>query len=803
VANGLLRVVGSADTTSQLQSTAATRAQAQLPPQSRAQSSAVNAQDLTGLAGFITDQYILMRRHRDDTNSGWAHRLLRSLRAYNGVYEPEIYNEIRRFGGSEVYARIITMKCRGSTSLLRDIYLGSTKPWGIEAPSDPPIPPEVLQSITTLVQQEWQSAVKAHFEAQQQIQAHNHAVAATTQAALTPGVEPGPSQMPGDTGPQTPAQVQSSLPPPPPPPPPLPDAQSVSDRFEQLKETARNAAKRNASKKCKIAEDKIQQILEQGDWTDALAECLIDLCIFPYTVVKGPTVRVKPIVDWIINPRDPTQKTPQMNNKAMLCWERVSPFDIYWAPGVSDVQDANIIERKRLTRKELNDLLDLPGYDTNAVRAVLSDYGRGGLVDNWDQTDAERAILESRENPRFNQSGLIACLEFQGYVQGVYLLQAGMDPALISDPIRDYFVQAWLIGRYVIKVQMAPSPRKRHQYYVTSFEKVPGTIIGNGLPDILTDITTVANATLRALVNNMSISSGPQVTVNDDRLADGEDGEDIYPWKRWHTKSDPFGNNTQPAISFFQPQSNAQELMAVYSAFSNLADEMSAIPKVATGTPTAGPIGRTASGMQMILQGASKVLQNVAANIDRDIIEPMLQNLLDMILLTDTSGLLNGEEKLKVLGVNVAMEKEAELQKKLMFLQLTANPIDMQIIGPKGRAVVLKDVADSLNMPGADIVPDEEELENQAKQQAAMQAGIAVAQQAQQMGQMASGQQQGQQARQGQHPMQKAGAMAQGMQSPAIPPSGAPHLNLTQGMSSTAPAQGGAGLTGSGGNTPT
>ena len=109
----------------------------------------------------------------------------------------------------------------------------------------------------------------------------------------------------------------------------------------------------------------------------------------------------------------------------MLCWERVCPFDIYWTPGVANIEDANVIQRSRLTRAEINTLLDLPGFLTEEVRAVLDEYGRGGLVDNWDQTDSERSILEGREDPRFNQSGLIACLEFQGNAQGRFLLRLG------------------------------------------------------------------------------------------------------------------------------------------------------------------------------------------------------------------------------------------------------------------------------------------------------------------------------------------------------------------------------------------
>ena len=760
-----LRVVGRDATQAQSQVLDAARAQALAPPPDAPPA---------GLAGFITDQYILMRRHRDTVGRGWSDRLLSCLRAFDGVYEPNVIAEIKRFGGSNVYSRLIAMKCRGTSSLLRDVYLGGDRPWGIEPSSDPDVPPEIVQAIGEHISQEVTQIVQAHFQAAQANLAHQAGTAAAhaygaatgqhpsfTDAAI-PSHQSGPSQgmHTGAIPPGIPAPPGAGAGlPPPPPPPPLPDPSAVRDRYNSLMEGARDAAKVNAAKQAKIAEDKLQEHLAQGGFYVALAEFLVDLPLFPYACIKGPTVRIKTQVKWTKDqapwsgqpqlppsPSSPPQpgmgvapgqqpysqsnqppkKTqmarPQVVDMPILCWERVSPFDLYWTPGVAEIEDANVIQRSRLTRAEINDLLDLPGFIADEVRAVLDEYGRGGLVDNWDTTDAERALLEGREDPRFNQSGLIACIEFQGNVQGRYLLDLGLDAALIPDPLRDYSTNAWLIGRHVIKAQINPSPRKRHQYYVSSFEKVPGNPCGNALPDLLADISSVANATLRALVNNLSIASGPQVTVNDDRLSDGENGEELYPWKRWHVKSDPFGNNGEKAIEFFSPTSISQELLAIYQAFSGMADEASAIPKFMTGSPPSGGLGRTASGLSMLMQNTSKILQTVASNIDRDVIDPVLNNLLDMVMLTDETGLLSGEEKIRVLGVAVAQQRETQRARQLEFLQMTANPIDMSIIGPKGRAQVLRSVSTEIGLPGENIVPSDEEMEQKEKQQQAMAA---------------------------------------------------------------------------------
>lgn len=638
----VLRVVGP----SQLE--AADKARAE---ETEAAQSAIDDGVMSSIAGYVRKEFDQMKRHRSNTLSGWSDRLLNALRVFNGQYDAAKLNEIRQFGGSEIYARIVAMKCRGASSLLRDVYLSPDRPWGLDPADDPKIPDEIMASIKELVNTEIGGLAAAGQQ---------------------------------------------------------PDIDQIRDRTQQLVGAARQAAKKKVSLQAHVAEDKLDEILKAGSFYKALAEFISDLPLFPFACIKGPVVRIVPTVTWESN-------SAVVKQVPRLTWTRVSPFDVWWTPGVSDIEDAAIIERTRLTRADLNDLLDLPGYNQDALKTVLDLYGQGGLVDNWDVTDAERAVQESRENPNLNQSGMITCLEYTGNIQGKMLLDYGMDKTTVKDPLRDYFVQAWVIGNYVIKVQMAPSPRKRHPYYITSFEKVPGTPVGNGLPDILNDIQEAGNATLRALINNMSISSGPQVVVNDERLSPDEDGEQMYPWKRWHVQSDPMGNSSSPPINFFQPSSNAQELLGVYQKFVDMADELSAIPKYLAGSGATGGAGRTASGLAMLMGNASKILQTVAANIDRDVLDPLLSALYDMVMLTDTSGMLTGEEKVRVLGVSVAVQKETQRARQLEFLQITANPIDTQIMGPKGRAAILRNVATTIGLPGEQIIPTADELDQQEK----------------------------------------------------------------------------------------
>ena len=651
--SGVVQVVPPAALEQQLQQRAQDKAAAARPAEP----------DVTPLAGYIKGQFEIFRNHRNTVN-GWSERLLAALRTFNGQYDPQKLQDLKKFGGSEIYARLIAQKCRAARSLLRDVYLGEDRPWAIRPSADPDIPPTILQNIDKLMQSEAQMV----------------------------------------------AQNQQGRP---------PDPSDTAERKRALLESAKEAAKKKATEQARDSEDKIEGLLREGGFYHALAEFLVDLPIFPFACLKGPVVKVIPTVVWPPNGGQPT-----VVQQPKLTWNRVSPFDLWFTPGVADIENANVIEKLRITRAELNDLLDLPGYNQDEIKAVLDEYGRGGLYDNWDTTDAERAVLESRENPAWNRSGMISMMEFNGNVQGRVLQEYGL---AVPDELRDYSIQAWVVGSHVIKAHLSPSPRQRHPYFITSFEKVPGTPVGNGLTDLLSDLQEAANGTLRSLINNLSISSGPQVVVNDSRLSPEENGEDMYPWKRWHVRNDPVGNSNQPPIGFFQPQSNAQQLIQVFQEFVSIADDVSAIPKYVGGQAGSGA-GRTASGLAMLMGNASKILQTVSANIDRDVLELALMQLGDLIMLTDTSGLLTGEEKISVQGVNVAIQRETQRQRQIEFAQATQNPVDMKIIGLKGRASIIRSIAATIGM-GSDVVPPEDVIEkmDQQQQQQEQQGGVDAA----------------------------------------------------------------------------
>lgn len=612
-------------------------------------------QALGEIAGHIRKRFDIAWRHRQMVNID--QRLLAALRTYRGEYSPSKLAEIKMFKGSEVYARLTSQKCRAATALLRDIYLNSERPWALSPTPEPEVPESIVESIDQLVQAEVQT------------------------------LQMGAGQAP------TPEQI--------------------SERRKQLMEAGKKAEKKRAVEAAQRAQTRMNDYLTEGGFYQALGELLTDLPIFPFAVLKGPVVRMSTELSWRRDGGMEVVEEPKMY------WERVSPFDFFWAPQASRVDRAWVIERVRFTRSELYDMIGQPGYDEEAIRDILDRSGAGGvgLGLQWRQHfETERADLENREQFAQDDDSITA-LEYHGTIRGQWLLDWGMPKKTIKDKDREYFVTAWLVDNRVIKIHVNPAPRQRPMYYVTSFEKVPGSLVGAALPDMLEDVQDVANATMRGIVNNLSIATGPQVVINVERAAPGADTESLYPWKRWYVTSDPFQNAVEKPVDFYQPDSRSAELLNVYKEFSNMADEISALPRYLTGSQRTGGAAATSSGLSMLMGNASKVLQSVATNIDMDIVQQALTDFYDMLMLTH-SDVLRGDEDVVVRGVTSAMQREQDRVRQLEFLQLTANPIDMQILGPPGRMAILRSLAKNLGLDHEQIIPEQAAMEAQANAQA-------------------------------------------------------------------------------------
>jgi hypothetical protein len=624
---------------------------------------------LQGLAGHVRKHW---SEARDAKRNTVETRMLQSIRARRGEYDPDKLAQIKEMGGSDVYAMITSVKCRAAGSWLRDVLLanGSEKPWTIRPTPIPDLPPHINEAIMNRVLQPMVDAAMAGA--------------------------------------------------------PLED-QQVLELLGTMRDQTLNEIRAHSKVMAERMENKMEDQLVEGGFVHALNQFVDDIVTYPSAIIKGPVVRNKNLLKW----QQTANGWEVVTEKQMrLEWERVSPFNIYPSPEAEGVNDGYLIEKHRLSRTDLNDLIGVDGYDAGAIRLVLDLYGRGGLRDwLYDDVGQMEAEGKSAVHTITNPDGLIDALQYWGSVPGSLLIEWGIDEKEIEEPTRDYHCEVWLIGSNVIKATLNYHPLAEKPYYKASYEEIPGSFWGNSPCDLIRDAQTVVNAASRALVNNMGLASGPQVVVNVDRLAVGEDVTQLRPWRIWQVTSDPMGNGSyqQKPIEFSQPDSRVAELAGIIQTFMDLADEWSGIPKYLTGDAPGGA-GRTASGLSMLMSNAGKSLKQVVANIDNYVMRPMLQRLHYWNMKYAEDPDLKGDINIVVRGANALVAKEAAQVRRNEFLAATANPIDMQVLGVEGRAEVLREVVKTLDMNVDKVIPSAEML--RVKQAlAAKQAQILQAQQ--------------------------------------------------------------------------
>lgn len=221
------------------------------------------------------------------------------------------------------------------------------------------------------------------------------------------------------------------------------------------------------------------------------------------------------------------------------------------------------------------------------------------------------------------------------------------------------------------------------------------------------------------------------VWVHTDRLADGEQTLELIPWKVWQLKDAGMGSGTNPGIGFFQADDRTGPLMKVLEFWELKADDATGIPRYSYGNDQVQGAAGTATGLSMLLNNAAKGLRRAIGNIDLNVIAPTINDAFTNEMLYNPDESIKGDCIVVPRGAAAILIKDMAQQRRMQFLGMTANPIDMQIIGMRGRASILRETAAAMELP-ADVVPSGEEL-LQREQEAAAQAEQQMQQQAEQM----------------------------------------------------------------------
>lgn len=567
-------------------------------------------------------------------------RMIESLYYYKIKYMPEKLKAIREAtsGGSEIFIPLVNIKCRALQAWLSDVFFPES--------GDPPfdIEPTPVPDLPLDKDEEFAARLRERIAT---------LITEFTKLSLISG---------GQINPQV---VQERLP----------------EIIETEKERYRSEILEYSRRVAEYAKRVLHDQLIEGGFFQALDETIRDIAIFPSAFMKSCVPRkVKTFGD-----------NRTVETKIIPTFNRVSPFDIYPSPTASDLSDW-VIEILHLTPQDLDSLRDVDGFDEAMIDTVLGLYEDTGYRLSAESRQSERFLLEGKSDYEYN---LIDVIEFWGSIKGSYLKDFLDD----IEENRYYEVAIWMCDNYLLKVTLNPDPLGYKPYHKASFVEIPDSFWGYSLVDVLRSLQDGVNAVSRAIINNAALSSGPMIERNVDRIPRDEPKE-VRPWKIFDSHDMAMAGT--PAYRFYQPSVTANALVQVMMYFMKMADELSGVPPYAHALLTSGGSARTASGLSMLMESSSRGIKDAVRNIDVGIIEPTISRLY-YLNVSNFYGQIRDlpDLNIRAKGSISLMNRIAQVQKMLQLLQITSNPVDMQLVGLEGRKAMLESIFRSfgVNVP--------------------------------------------------------------------------------------------------------
>ncbi len=580
-------------------------------------------------------------------------------RARNGEYDPEILSQLESQGGSKSYHNITNHKCASAEGWINE--MASTEdPWSISPTPVPEINPDMYEQIAVEVE----AVAEEYFQSGQELSKEDIITLA-------------------------------------------------EDTRMEYDKTIREITTKASDSMTQIMRDQ----LLNGGWKISFREFVRDFVTYPIGIMK---FEVKQEVTTAFKEDENGSWILATDSVLRETWRRVNPFNFYPSPNIANVDDGDICEKVRFSRKQLTSMIGVEGYNKDEIKLVLEEYGNGGLED-WEDVDFHELNYELDSDASLvngMSSTPIDAIEFHGSVQGTMLKEWGVKS--VKDELAEYDIWAILIGNHVIMAQLNPNPLGIKPYQTCPYERDPDSIWGRGIAQKVRQSQIDANQNRRALLNNISLSSGPQVMVNQSMLSPAEDITAMYPYKIWKMRRDKQSEalDVGNVFRFFQPTSHSTDLMNTLQFFSNEADEDSGIPKVAEGaiSNSFNNAASTASGLSMILDNASRNLRNVIGNIDTYIIQPQIENLYMLNMLDPTvPNDAKGDLVIKARGIlSTGLRDKLQVLRKDFMLMILGNDMLINLVGTEGIASLLREIAQPLEMP-VDFVPSANKLEQEQR----------------------------------------------------------------------------------------
>ena len=379
-------------------------------------------------------------------------------------------------------------------------------------------------------------------------------------------------------------------------------------------------------------------------------------------VVKGPFNFYKRIHNWEKTPEGRVYKPYE---KIVPRLEHVSIWDFHPDPTATSIEDCEyVIQRHRMNRQQMRNLMSHPHFSKEAIENCLA------MGANYTDKYYEDTIRQDETEANYSESRY-EVLEYWGVLDAKFAREVGMEIPESMGELDQVQVNIWVGGNEILRCVLNPFTPARIPYQVFPYEVNPYQIWGVGVAENMEDAQMLMNGHVRMAIDNLALAGNLVFDVDEASLVPGQN-MDIFPGKIFRRQSGVTGT----AINGLKFPNTAGENLQMYQISRQLADEETGLPSIMHGQTGVSGTGRTASGLSMLLGGASLSLKTVIKNIDDHLLKPLGEAYFEWNMQFNKDAPdIQGDLEIKPRGVSAVMQKEVRSQRLTTLLQTVSNPM--------------------------------------------------------------------------------------------------------------------------------
>jgi hypothetical protein len=597
--------------------------------------------------------YVESRFHRaEDARYADENRWLRAYRNYRGIYGSDVqFTETEK---SRVFVKVTKTKTLAAYGQIVDVLFGSSRfPLTVNPTT---LPEGVAESMHISMNPQTEQAMdplRGAFEEEPKVKFL---------------FDPDEKLKPGETmydrmkrmGP-----LQKKL-------------EAVSDKIIEGPGTTQDTVTFHpAMVAAKKMEKKIHDQLEESGANKQLRHTSFEMALFGTGIMKGPFAIDKEYPNWNEDgDYDPTIKTVPSTS-------HVSVWNFYPDPDAYNMDEAEyVIERHRMTRSQMRGLKSRPFFRKESIDKAIQ-TGESYDKKYWEH-DMEDDDQQSGSPERYE------VLEFWGYVDTDVLEDNGVRIPRELKNAEQVNVNVWICNNEVLRLVLNPFKPTRIPYYAVPYELNPYSFFGVGIAENMDDTQTLMNGFMRMAIDNAALSGNLIIEVDETNLVPGQDLS-VYPGKIFRRQ----GGAPGQGIFGTKFPNVANENMQLFDKARVLADESTGFPSFAHGQTGVSGVGRTASGISMLMSAANGSIRNVVKNVDDYLIGPLGKAFFAFNMQFDFDKEIKGDLEVKASGTESLMANEVRSQRLMQFMGVASNPALMPFVKSD---YIIREIAKSMDL---------------------------------------------------------------------------------------------------------